>query len=77
MRTPRLLRRRGAARAILACIVQEARARGYARLSLETGTHEAFAPAQRLYESFGFDYCGPFAGYGQDPNSAFMTLDLR
>src|SRR5689334_19339177 len=41
MRTPRALRRRGAGRAILAHIVREARTRGYRRLSLETGTHEA------------------------------------
>ena len=77
MRTPSSLRGRGAGRAVLARIVQEARDRGYARLSLETGTHAAFAPAQRLYRSFGFDDCGPFAGYRHDPHSAFMTLALR
>src|SRR5690348_9067633 len=37
MRTPAKLRRRGAGRAVLAQILAEARARGYARLSLETG----------------------------------------
>lgn len=76
MRTPATLRRRGAGRAVLAHIVREARARGYRRLSLETGSMEAFAPAQRLYESVGFVYCGPFAGYAPDPNSVFMTLAL-
>jgi putative acetyltransferase len=77
MRTPAALRRRGAGRAVLAHIVQEARSRGYCRLSLETGSMEAFAPAQRLYESFGFVYCGPFADYKPDPNSVFMTLALE
>ena len=77
MRTPASLRRRGAGRALLTHIVQEARARGYRRLSLETGSMEAFAPAQRLYESFGFSYCGPFADYKPDPNSVFMTLALE
>ncbi len=76
MRTPASLRRRGAGRAMLAHIVAEARRRGYARLSLETGAFEAFKPAQRLYESFGFAYCGPFADYVEDPNSAFMTKVL-
>jgi putative acetyltransferase len=38
---------------------------------------EAFKPAWRLYESFGFRYCGPFADYMLDPHSVFMTLDLR
>lgn len=77
MRTPSALRRRGAARAMLAHIVAEARSRGYRRLSLETGSHEAFRPAQQLYLSAGFAYCGPFADYRPDPNSIFMTLDLE
>ena len=76
MRTPDALRRQGAGRAILAHIVNVARSRAYAQLSLETGSMEAFKPARKLYESFGFSYCGPFAGYAQDPNSVFMTLRL-
>ena len=76
MRTPAALRRRGAGRAILAHILQVARSRGYARLSLETGSMEAFKPAQQLYESFGFTYCGPFGAYAEDRNSVFMTLRL-
>jgi len=76
MRTPSALRRRGAGRAILAHIVETARLRSYERLSLETGSMEAFRPAQRLYESFGFSYSGPFGQYVEDPNSVFMTLRL-
>jgi putative acetyltransferase len=30
----------------------------------------------RLYESFGFSYCGPFADYQDDPNSVFMARVL-
>lgn len=77
MRTPAALRRRGAGRAILAHILQVARSRGLERLSLETGSMEAFKPARRLYESFGFTYCGPFGEYTEDPNSVFMTLSLQ
>jgi putative acetyltransferase len=76
MRTPSALRRRGAGRAILTHIIAEATRRGYRRLSLETGSHEAFGAAQKLYESFGFSYCGPFADYRPDPNSVFMELEL-
>lgn len=76
MRTPKALRRRGAGRAILAHIVDVARSRGYERLSLETGAHEAFKPAQRLYECFGFAYCGPFGEYVDDANAVFMTMRL-
>lgn len=76
MRTPAALRRRGAGRAMLTHILAESRARGYRRLSLETGSMAAFVPAQKLYESFGFTYCGPFGDYRPDPNSVFMTLSL-
>jgi putative acetyltransferase len=70
MRTPTALRRRGAGRAVLTHIVAEAKARGYVRLSLETGSHDAFAPAHRLYESFGFTYCDPFGDYPPGPSAA-------
>ena len=76
MRTPAALRRRGAARAILAHMIEVARSRGYARLSLETGSTDDFMPAQKLYEQFGFGLCGPFAHYVEDPYSVFMTLRL-
>jgi len=76
MRTAETLRRKGAGRAILAHIVEVAKSRSYERLSLETGSMQAFEPAQRLYESFGFTYCGPFGDYVEDPNSVFMTLRL-
>jgi putative acetyltransferase len=49
---------------------------GYARLSLETGTPEAFDPARRLYARYGFVECGPFGDYVPDPWSTFMTLEL-
>lgn len=77
MRTARQRRRGGVGRALLAHIVAEARTRAYTRLSLETGSMEAFAPARRLYESFGFGYCAPFGTYRPDPNSVFMTRELE
>jgi putative acetyltransferase len=77
MRTRSARRRQGVARAMVQHIIAEARARSYARLSLETGSMEAFEPARRLYEAFGFAYCPPFADYIEDPNSSFMTLELE
>ena len=76
MRTPLAHRRKGAGRAILAHIIEVGKERAYERLSLETGTADAFKPAQKLYESFGFSFCGPFGDYREDPNSVFMTLLL-
>lgn len=76
MRTAMSARRSGVARAVLTHIVDEARRRGYERLSLETGSQPDFEPARRLYASFGFARCGPFDGYAEDPNSVFMTRTL-
>ncbi|MDA7417889.1 GNAT family N-acetyltransferase [Xenophilus arseniciresistens] len=76
MRTPKALRGRGAGRAVLAHIVEVARQRGYETLSLETGAHPDFLPAQRLYQSFGFSYCGPFGSYQENAHSVFMSLQL-
>lgn len=76
MRTAAGHRRKGAARTMLAHIIEEARQRGYKRLSLETGSHEAFAPARSLYASYGFTYCEPFADYVLDPYSVFMTREI-
>lgn len=76
MRTPEAIRRRGAGRAILDRILKTARARGYRRLSLETGTLSAFEPAWALYRSVGFADCPPFGDYQPDPFSRCMTLVL-
>jgi putative acetyltransferase len=76
MRTAEQHLRKGVARALLAHIVKQAQARGLRRLSLETGPAPGFAAAHRLYEAFGFQECGPFAGYKLDPHSVFMTKTL-
>lgn len=73
MRTAGGAKRRGVGSELLAFIVEQAAARGYDRLYLETGSSEFFAPARGLYEKFGFEYCEPFAGYELDPNSVHMT----
>lgn len=77
MRTATRHQRRGVARAMLAHILDHARANGMQRLWLETGFTEHFTPARALYAAFGFVPCGPFADYREDPHSAFMHLDLR
>ncbi len=77
MHTVQSLRRRGAASAMLCHIIATARASGMSRLSLETGSSDYFLPAQGLYRSHGFVESPPFADYVFDPNSVFMSLDLR
>lgn len=76
MRTASEAQGRGVGAAILGVIMETAQRRGYLRLSLETGTPEAFAPARRLYDRHGFTDCPPFGEYVIDPYSVFMTIDL-
>lgn len=70
------LRGRGLSRAMLDHLLAEARAAGFTRLSLETGSQPMFEPARRLYERAGFAECPPFEGYVLDPNSVYMTKVL-
>jgi putative acetyltransferase len=70
-------RRQGAGSAMLRHIIATARARAMSRLSLETGSWDYFRPAHAFYASHGFVACEPFADYSPDPNSLFMSLDLR
>ena len=76
MRTANGLRRSGIASRLLEHVIQEATTRGYRRLSLETGAMPFFEPARTLYRRFGFEQCGPFSTYKEDPNSVFFTKVL-
>jgi putative acetyltransferase len=76
MRTSARHRGQGIARQLLHHVLEEARARGFARLSLETGPQPFFEPARQLYFQNRFVECGPFADYGPDPYSFFMTRAL-
>jgi putative acetyltransferase len=76
MHTAEAARGRGIGRAILVHLVDVARTLGARRVSLETGTTVAFAPARALYENVGFVKCGPFADYRPSEDNLFMTLEL-
>ncbi|GAB3023358.1 MULTISPECIES: GNAT family N-acetyltransferase [Oleiagrimonas] len=76
MRIDAACRGQGVGSMLLQHIEQEARRRGYTRLSLETGSMDFFLPARALYARHGFTPCPPFAAYRPDPNSVFMTKRL-
>ena len=76
MRTEPRLRGTGVATRLLAHALDDARARGVSRVSLETGSMEFFEPARRFYARAGFVPCPPFGSYAEDPLSTFMTLAL-
>ena len=77
MHTAEAARGRGVGGALLRHIMEDAKARGIARLSLETGSWDYFRPAIALYRRHGFTECAPFAGYAPDPNSVYLTRGLR
>lgn len=77
MRTADAHRGRGIASRLVEHLIAEARRRGMARLSLETGSQPFFAPARALYARQGFTRCPPFADYTDDPHSVYLTLRLR
>jgi putative acetyltransferase len=76
MHTTEQARGRGVAKAMLQHLIKEAESANMTALSLETGTHPAFAPARALYTRFEFNECPPFGDYVVDPHSVFMTRKL-
>ncbi len=76
MRTSTNHLRKGVARKLLEHILKQANILSYSKLSLETGTMDAFLPAQKLYQQFGFQECEPFGHYQKDPYSMFMSKNI-
>jgi putative acetyltransferase len=76
MRTADAHLRKGVGARILDYIIAEARRRGYARLSLETGSGPAFEPALALYRTRGFASGDAFGEYEKSAFNQFLHLDL-
>ena len=76
MHTRQELRGQHVGRRMLEHLVAEARRRGYRRISLETGTGDAFASAHSLYARAGFVRCEPFAQYTDNPYSICMSMPI-
>ncbi len=76
MRTDATHLRKGVAALMLDHVIGVARERGYRRLSLETGSGEAFVPALALYRKNGFVSGAAFGGYKATDFNQFLHLDL-
>jgi putative acetyltransferase len=76
MHTTDTARGQGVGRSLVERLLSIAVDRNYRRVSLETGTMEAFAPARALYAKLGFTPCAPFGEYTTNPYSACMSIDL-
>jgi putative acetyltransferase len=77
MHTRLSARGQGIARELVRYLLALARARGFNRVSLETGSMTAFEAARTLYAGAGFRECPPFGDYVDSPNSTYMTLHLE
>jgi putative acetyltransferase len=76
MRTHPDFLRQGVAKALLDCIITDARARKLTRLSLETGSGPTFDPALALYRKRGFIDGEAFADYRKSAFNQFLHLTL-
>ena len=63
----------GVGKAMVAYIEDFARSSGIERMSLETGTNEAFRPARQLYKSLGYQSCEAFGDYVLSEDNTCMT----
>jgi putative acetyltransferase len=77
MHTVQTHRRLGIGSSLLRHILAAARALGFSRVSLETGSWPYFEPARAFYRKHGFVECAAFGDYVADTNSTFMTLEVR
>lgn len=77
MRTHLDFLRMGAGAAILDHILAVARSRNVQRLSLETGSGDAFEPALALYRKRGFTNGPAFSDYQQSAFNQFLHLNLH
>jgi putative acetyltransferase len=76
MRTAPQHLRKGVAAALLGHMLGIATQRGYERLSLETGSGEAFDPAIAMYRRFGFAKGDAFGDYVASDFNQFFHLAL-
>ena len=63
----------GVGKAMVTHIEAFARSSGIERVSLETGTNEAFRPARELYKSLGYRNCEAFGDYVLSNDNTCMT----
>ena len=76
MHTAAAARGHGIGRLMLDRLLAVAAERGFDRVSLETGTMDAFGAARAMYAAAGFTSCPPFGDYRATPDNTYFTLEL-
>ncbi|MEL7197240.1 MAG: GNAT family N-acetyltransferase [Pseudomonadota bacterium] len=66
----------GAGKAMLEHLIARSRELGFDKVKLETGSGPVFEAAVGLYEKFGFEPCGSFAGYVPGTFNKLYALKL-
>ena len=69
-------KKKGYGKKIIKVLIEKSRKLNIKKISVETGAGDFFAPARKLFKSFGFKECGPFAHYKDDPNSFYYSVDI-
>ena len=76
MHTAKAARGRGIATALVAHLLTHAKANGFMRINLETGSHPPYESARKLYSTLGFVPSPPFGEYVPSEFNTFMTFEL-
>lgn len=76
MRTANEALGRGVGQALLDHLLEIASQQGLTRVSLETGSTEQFAAANRLYGKNGFERSGAFGDYPDTPWTHFYSREI-
>ena len=76
MRAANAVLGRGVGKALLDHLLVVAKEAGITRISLETGSTDQFAAANRLYERNGFQRTGAFGDYADTPWTHFYTREI-
>lgn len=76
MRTADAALGRGVGKALLDHLLETAKRLGMTRISLETGSTDQFAAANRLYEKNGFERSGAFGDYPDTPWTHFYSRQI-
>jgi len=76
MHTLKVARGKGIATAMVAHLLAYAKADGFERVNLETGSHSPYESARKLYSSLGFLPSSPFGEYIPSEFNTFMTIEL-
>lgn len=76
MHTVKTARGRGVGGEMVRHLLAHAKANGFHRVNLETGSHPPYEAARKLYAKLGFNPSEPFGDYIPSDFNTFMAIDI-